>query len=360
MVSLERLRSAMRTRVLEASQRLESLIRHRQLHRPSGPQEAQIIADLKTEGVHVTTIDRLFPSSAAPIRNAFASATALLEESPGQEASLWNRHESSTDLRAEVLLTRVPELYLLGLDGDLLTLIHHYLRLPVAYHGAVIRHSLVDGAGAGPRLWHKDAEDFHVFRMVVYLNEVTDGGGPFEYIPRNLGISYKHFVGGGGELTNDRVREVVPPAQWKRVYGPAGTVVLADTAQIFHHEALQTQRERSVIMLGYSSRRPRSPQLALAHFPVERVQSILVPVVPPGRHEYCIRLASPSDRCIIEDCECRPCRGGVSRYLRARPTCGAVFRYMPACMWLAQDSIGVSNMRQSMRAAFRWAATERP
>jgi len=157
----------------------------------------------------------------------------------------------------------------------------------VGYHGAVLRHSLVDGAGAGPRLWHKDAEDFHVFRMVVYLNDVTLGGGPFEYIPRNLGISYEHFVGAEDALTNERMRQVVAPSLWKRIYGPAGTVVLADTAQTFHHESLQTQRDRAVIMLGYSSRRPKGlPSPRWRIFPFERVRPLLTSIVPPANYDH--------------------------------------------------------------------------
>jgi hypothetical protein len=287
MVSLLRLRAKLRAGLLEATHQLESLAVRRRLNGRPSALETQVVGDLRTEGVHVTTIERLLPQSAPALYQAFRLALDLLHEEPLKEPSrVWRRGAASNDLRADVMLAQVPELYLLGLEPRLLVMVQQYLRLPVAYHGAVIRHSLVDGVGAGPRLWHQDGEDFHVLRMVVYLNDVTLGGGPFEYIPRTVGVSYKQFGGVEEQLTNERMSQVVPLEQWRRIYGPAGTVVLADTAQVFHHESLQTERDRAVIMIGYSSRRPKSMYTAMEHFPVEQVAANLRRVVPPENHAH--------------------------------------------------------------------------
>jgi hypothetical protein len=287
MVSITQLRSKVRRRLLEATHHLESLVLRRRLKGRLSARQSQVLADLRTEGVHVSTIEELLPESAATLHESFRLALELVREAPLKEPSrVWQRGSASNDLRADVMLDMVPGLYLLGLDAGLLRLVQQYLRLPVAYHGAVIRHSLVDGVGAGPRLWHQDEEDFHVLRMVVYLNDVTVGGGPFEYIPRNLGLSYKQFAGFESSLTNDRMRTVVPVERWKRIYGAAGTVVLADTAQVFHHESLQTERDRAVIMIGYGSRRPKSMVTSMSHFPAEQVEGTLRRIVPVGNHAH--------------------------------------------------------------------------
>lgn len=295
MVSVPRLRSKVQRRLLEATHRLESLVVRRRLSGRLTAQQSKISRDLRTEGVHVATIDELLPASAPALHQSFQLALNLLREAPLKEPSrLWRRGSASNDLRADVMLDMVPELYLLGLHPALLALVQQYLRLPVAYHGAVVRHSLVDGVGAGPRLWHQDEEDFHVVRMVVYLNDVTVGGGPFEYIPRSVGASYKQFAGFEDQLTNDRMRAVVPIEHWKRVYGPAGTVVLADTAQVFHHESLQTERDRAVIMIGYSSRRPKSMVTSMAHFPAEQVDEALRRVVPAANYPHVFGWRKPA------------------------------------------------------------------
>jgi len=284
MVSRERLAHTARTCSLRASHLLASLIFRRQLASVVSPDVALIISDLETEGVHVTTVDRLVTDGRRRIVDA--ASRLLGDEAVRQNPALWVRATSSTDLTADALLARVPELYLLGLDAHILRVAQQYLKLPVAYHGAVFRHSLVDGELSGPRLWHQDAEDFHVLRMVVYLNDVAAGGGPFEYIPRSLGVTYRDFHGCSDHLTDDQVERVVPRDRWKRVAGPTGTVVLCDTAKVFHRESIQTERERSVIMIGYSSRRPSGMDLAMAHFPVERLAPAMLKIVPAINHGH--------------------------------------------------------------------------
>jgi hypothetical protein len=249
--------------------------------------ETRIIHDLETEGVHVTTIDQLLHESAPAIRDAPARAAALLASEPALEHSaIWAPALTSTDLRAEVLLARTPEIYLLGLERRILQLARRYLRLPVAYHGAVLRYSRVDGKNVGPRLWHQDDEDFQVLRMLVYLSDVTPDSGPFEYVPRSLDISYSFFPGNESDLTDSRMATVVPRERWKRCIGAAGTVVLCDTGKVFHHESLQRETDRAVVMFGYSSRRPKNIRHAMAHFPVERVRSALMQIVPPENHGH--------------------------------------------------------------------------
>jgi hypothetical protein len=286
-MSLRRLRERAKVHLVGLSQSLETIVeRQRNPNKPSSL-EAKILEDIKREGVHVTSIKQLMPELSDVIGDASARALDLLKVQPtDDEKSVWYRGAISNDLSAEALLTHAPEIYLLGLNERILRLVRFYLRLPVAYHGAVLRHSLVDGASAGPRLWHQDAEDFHVLRMVVYLNDVSPGGGPFEYIPRHLGVTYDRFSGFEDALTNDLMRTVVPPEQWKRCFGPAGTIVLCDTAKTFHHESLQTERERTVIMIGYSSRRPKSMPLSTRHFPVERVRDRLIRVVSPANYDH--------------------------------------------------------------------------
>lgn len=272
---------------LEVSQRVESLVGTRRRKSPLSATESRILEDLQTEGVHVTRIQDLLPGGASAVLDCLSGIRDLLQEEPGRVApAIWSRGASSTDLAADVLLTRLPQLYLLGLHPAILHLVERYLKLPVAYHGAVLRHSLVDRNSAGPRLWHKDAEDFHVFRMVIYLNDVVVGGGPFEYVPRHLGVSYKQFADPEAPVTDARMAEVVPPTQWKRCFGPAGTVILADTAQVFHHESIQTDADRMVLMVGYSSRRPSCMELAMAHFPAERVRPLLEQMLSPQHYSH--------------------------------------------------------------------------
>ena len=271
----------LRTRLLKASQGVESALSQRKLRHSPGPLVEEAIAALRTEGVWVTTVERLLGAAAPACRETMAAAAALLARRDADDDIRWRKSTASTDLAHGELLARLPGLFMFGLQAPLLAIAQHYLRVPVAYHGAVLRHSLVDGRQVGPRRWHRDAEDFHVLRTVLYLNDVTEEGGPFEYVPRPLQAAGNRALSDDGMCTNDEMAAEVPRELWKRCVGPAGTVVIADSAQVFHHESLQRGAERSVVMMGHSSRRPRDAELAKAHFPAHRHRAALARLVPP-------------------------------------------------------------------------------
>jgi hypothetical protein len=279
-----RIPERVRIPLLRASRQVESALGYFRLRDGRSDLAEEVIADLKTEGVHVTSVERLLGESAPAFREAMARASAFIRECEGREHEAWQARGASTDLVPHELLARLPEFFLVGLNARLLSVVEHYLRVPVAYHGAVLRHSLVDGHQTGPRLWHRDCEDFNVLRAVFYVSDVTEDSGPFEYIPRH----YSEVKGSANwqMRTNDEMRTLVPESQWKRCVGPAGTVVLADSARVFHHESVQRGRDRAVIMIGYSSRRPSGRPLALSHFPVESNVATLSQLVAPDRHPH--------------------------------------------------------------------------
>jgi hypothetical protein len=282
----QRLSDRVRGPLLKVSRLIESMMAHARLRMSRSDLADEVVADLRSEGVHVTTVERLLGADAPAYRAAMARAIELLKECDGRDRDAWRAQGASTDLLAPELLARLPELFLFGLNAQVLSLAEQYLRVPVAYHGAVFRHSFVDGNQVGPRLWHRDAEDFHVLRSVVYLNDVTEEGGPFEYIPRHVKIADADKRHAKPMRTNDEMRALVPASQWKRCVGPAGTVVLADSARVFHHESLQRGSDRSVIMMGHASRRPKGPELALAHFPVDQNTAALARLVAPEHYPH--------------------------------------------------------------------------
>ena len=250
------------------------------------PHHQEIMSDLSSEGVHVTSVERLFPDEASKILDCLTRAASYMAAECQRAESPSVRHlDASTDLLPGELLRSFPDLYLLGLNSQITTLAEHYLGLPAAYHGVALRRSFTNGKQLGPRLWHMDSEDFHVLRVVIYLCDVTPGGGPFEYVPRNERLSYKAFSQIGG-ITDDRMRAAVPESRWRRCFGPLGTVILADSARVFHHESLQTDRGRTVAMIGYSSRKPKGMHLAMSHFAVESHRPTLLRLLAPGHHPY--------------------------------------------------------------------------
>ena len=252
-----------------------------------GTSDQAIINDLYTNGVHVTSVEQLFKSASKDLMDVLTKAATDLEASDsGNMPDYLQKKTSSFDMISSALISKYPEIFFLGLSEKILSLVETYIGMPAAYHGVALRRSLTDGLQAGPRVWHKDAEDFRVFRMVIYLNDVTDGGGPFEYIPRFYGLCYKAFRGNESNITAETMLKVVPQDLPQQVYGKAGTVIICDTANTFHHEKLQVTQRRSVAMFGFASRLPKNIGLSKSHFPAEELKNQLSPLLSPSQYPY--------------------------------------------------------------------------
>ena len=276
----------LRNQYVKASQKLQRLLAQSRLEASRSAITDEAIASLRSEGVFVSTVERLLGAAAPAYREAMAEAVALLQ-GPQQGAGVtWLARGASSDLAPGDLLAHVPALFLFGLNATMLSVAEQYLRLPVAYHGAVLRRSLVDGNEVGPRLWHRDWEDYHVLRSVVYLNDVDEDGGPFEYVPRSLATADAKAASSAGRRSDAEMAALIPRERWKRCVGPAGTVVLADSAQVFHHESLQRSRERAVVMMGHASRLPMNRGLAESHFPVHQHLPALARITRPEHHAH--------------------------------------------------------------------------
>lgn len=227
----------------------------------------RIVADLKREGVAVTSLDELGFASNPALRSAIGRCVADLDAS--REAGP-HEYESGFEHCVPINPTRIaeeyPDLYLWGLDEGLLDLIEGYLGLPAAYHGVCARKEVVDGKFTGTRVWHRDLEDLDITRVIVYLSDVEDeSAGPFEYVPRGESPSYRAFKGLDGTAIRDPEMEaVVPRSKWKRCMGPAGTVIIGAVARVFHHGMLP-QKARKAISYYYTSRNPSDEELCLEY-----------------------------------------------------------------------------------------------
>lgn len=90
-------------------------------------------------------------------------------------------------------------------------------------------------APSDSQLWHRDEDDTRIFKVFLYLTDVTLACGPLTYIPGThagkaswhpkLYLDYANVP----RATDGAMMNVVPEAEWVRATGDVGTVVLADT-----------------------------------------------------------------------------------------------------------------------------------
>jgi hypothetical protein len=104
--------------------------------------------------------------------------------------------------------------------------------------------------------WHRDPEDEHVVKAFLYLVDVNEGAGPFEYIRgSSRGGRYGDlWPWKTGELypPQDELVEAVAPDDRLALTGPAGTLVFADTGG-FHRGGYSRTTARVLATCTYVS-----------------------------------------------------------------------------------------------------------
>jgi hypothetical protein len=117
-----------------------------------------------------------------------------------------------------------------------------------------LRRELADGQLTDVRQWHIDAEDRRMFKIILYLNDVAAGGGPFQYMPRALTAeAARRLRYGSGFVTDDTMRTVVPQSRWIECLGSSHTACVADTCKVFHRAQPPRSADRYSITFSWTS-----------------------------------------------------------------------------------------------------------
>ena len=215
---------------------------------------------------------------------------AIVEElnNPGRPKSK-NRNEYPVDhchcepIYPSRVASAFPELFLWGLDENILDVVENALGVPLAYHGVIVRKETLDGRQHGTRLWHQDQEDHEVLRITIYLTDVVaDHDGPFEYVPRTVGPTYKDFMSNPSAIDDSAMGAVVPPWMWKACFGSAGTVLFTGVGGIFHRGRVP-RTGRIAASYYYTSRAPKNPDWCKANSFQAGMSSLDVELTPRQR-----------------------------------------------------------------------------
>ncbi len=222
----------------------------------------QLIVDtLKTSGVYITSLEDLgFSSTAKMLATANTCADSMVNPRDIHAGYKLPQIYTVTDL---------PEFFNWGIETRLQNIIEHYIGLPIAFHGVHVRKDFPNKKQLETLLWHKDSEDRRMIKVIIYLNDVTEEHGPFEYIPlptnaldqvKNYQVDYElwrvNFLG----INDDKMMKVIPKSTWKSCPGKAGTVIFADVRNILHHGTVRNQ-ERSTLFFTYTANSPKRPEL---------------------------------------------------------------------------------------------------
>ena len=222
-------------------------------HRPLLPlldaSDTRLVDEINAQGVALRTLDELGVPGTTELQASLNRLIASLSElDPGGASTLKPSHE---DLLADSALWRW------GLDNRLLDIAENYIGLPVHYLGAAVFRQVADGRTVGTRQWHRDVEDHKMLKILVWLNDVDERGGPFQYIPRpasHRAVEQLKYV--GGFLSDKTVDGIVPRSDWMKAVGPRWTAVFADTAGVLHRGSPAVGHDRYSVTFTWASRTP--------------------------------------------------------------------------------------------------------
>lgn len=245
----------------------EELARHA-CNLPTLPEAGlAIINVLKQEGVFMTSLDALSLPSTAAMLKATESLLPKLPAFPDQRSG-FDAHVSQADI------LNYPDLFLWGLEERVLDIVEHYIGLPIAFNDIHIRKDFANEVKAGSRLWHVDSYDRCILRIIIYLRDVSDTDGPFEYISRQRTKLAVPVLEQFGAIPDGVIERFVSPSAVKPCLGPAGTVIFAATSNILHHGTVPITSNRYTLIFNYNSRQPKRVQEARPKAPRDRLINI--------------------------------------------------------------------------------------
>jgi hypothetical protein len=217
---------------------------------PLAPEDMDLVNLLKKEGVVITTLEKLGITST---HDMFEYGKQLMVKIPQKSSSEQNQivtHASPQQIM------EYPQIFLWGLEQRLLNIIENFLGLPVAYQGVYFRRDIANQLEAGSRLWHIDQEDRKILKIIIYLNDVSEDDGPFQYIPKSLtskiAQSLKYT---SGYIPDKIMQKFISSEIYKSCTGISSTVVIADTANIFHRGKPPITSDRFTLFFDYTTRR---------------------------------------------------------------------------------------------------------
>ncbi|MBK1990681.1 phytanoyl-CoA dioxygenase family protein [Sphaerospermopsis aphanizomenoides BCCUSP55] len=211
--------------------------------------DLEIVEKIKQEGVFMTSLADLAIASTPQFIEA---AQKLIPQIPKPIAG--DNHQFVIHASYQQIMD-YPEIYWWGLEERLLNIVEHFIGLPVTYHGVYFRRDIANQLEKGSRLWHLDKEARKIIKIIVYLHDMDEDNGPFQYIPPSLTSEIaKTFKYTSGYILDKTMQEVTSATNYKSCLGAAGTVIFAATDSIFHRGKIPVVADRFSIFFDYTPR----------------------------------------------------------------------------------------------------------
>lgn len=266
---------------------LRPWLEYQQIQKSLNDIQRQLLADLKRNGIVVTSVRDLL------------GTTTLFEE---LDAAAWSYEASLADeiqrnrLKINTptpgrgksyvftLLGPIPTLdandifVRFALQPELLSIVNGYYGMLTKLRYYNVWHNFpTNEEPREAQLWHRDPEDRAILKIFVYLTDVDEGKGPLCYVPGTHAFGAVKIKPGSRlfkegrsmvrRTDDDQMNAVVPKEQWIAGLGPKGTVVFVDTRG-YHKGGFVRDGERILYTCMFASQAATSPELFRRQYPI--------------------------------------------------------------------------------------------
>lgn len=228
--------------------------------------DLDLVERIKQEGVVITSLADLEIASTPQFIQAAQDLIPKIPKSIGVHNHQFIIHASSQQIM------EYPDIFLWGLEERLLNIAENFIGLPVAYHGVYFRRDIANQLEKGSRLWHIDKEARRIIKIIVYLHDIDEGHGPFQYISQSLtseiakARKYK-----SGYILDKTMREFTAISNYKSCLGVAGTVIFAATNSVFHRGKIPVIADRLSIFFDYTPSQKKYSFYGVSSLPYENL-----------------------------------------------------------------------------------------
>jgi hypothetical protein len=264
--------------------------------------QREIVDSLRAEGLAVVPFSKLFDdalwndlaASSADFAQETENELRKEEEAPSEAVLKARKKGSKKQYLRRSYAPGPVDLPLdnpwmrLGVSPRMLDIVNTYLELwsKLSYVDQWYTVPMMDAESdrIASQRWHRDYNDQYLVKVFLYMNDVDEGSGPFEYVPRS-------HIGGdrygdvfpwepfGEDLypPSEELQRRIPPDATKLLTAPRGTMIFCDTTG-FHRGGFATENRRIMGVYNYVS------QASLASLS-ERNFTLDAEKLPPGTPE---------------------------------------------------------------------------
>jgi ectoine hydroxylase-related dioxygenase (phytanoyl-CoA dioxygenase family) len=233
--------------------------------------QTRILDELRREGYSVAAFSELFPDPGdwaaveAEARQFVEQTEAALAREAAGEVDGSLRRRSGKEFVVRMLSWGVEvgfddAWFRLCASRRMLDLANAYLGMWSKLEYVDVWYSVPQPEGAervASQRWHRDYDDQHLLKAFLYLVDVDEETGPFEYVPGSApggryGDAWPWRPLGENYPSQDELAQRIPADAIRTFTAPKGTIILCNTSG-FHRGGFTTAKPRVLATVTYSS-----------------------------------------------------------------------------------------------------------